>query len=183
MRKRVATGNLDFYGPAVKEIYSVSGCISEDFADYVEFCRYNGYWFFDAPRIIEELAEEHHIDLFAMTLFYYDVYEEEFDEHSRRWTPLVPDEAFSTNVVVPREKKIKGFDVVTFSVKTMPECSPLSCNGLAKEVSVNKHCLFNTFEEAKHALEKGLFDNSEPGPFRIFAVYVPCAGGVNLVSG
>ena len=37
---------------------------------------------------------------------------------------------------------------------------------------VNQHCLFNTQSEAKEALESGKFNDSEPGPFRIFAVYL-----------
>jgi hypothetical protein len=30
---------------------------------------------------------------------------------------------------------------------------------------------FKTFAEAKEALEAGIFENSEHGPYRIFAVY------------
>jgi hypothetical protein len=56
-------------------------------------------------------------------------------------------------------------------VRTSPECSPLSCNSLATGIVVNRHCLFDSFEQAVRALEAGAFDNSEPGPFRIFAVY------------
>jgi hypothetical protein len=66
---------------------------------------------------------------------------------------------------------LEGYDVTTFFVGTSPECSPLSCNCLATEISVNGHCLFDTFEQAVQALEAGKLDNSEPGPFRIFAVY------------
>jgi hypothetical protein len=29
----------------------------------------------------------------------------------------------------------------------------------------------DSFEDAKQHLENGKFDNSEPGPFRIFSVY------------
>jgi hypothetical protein len=31
--------------------------------------------------------------------------------------------------------------------------------------------LFSSFDEAKAHLERGAFNNSEPGPYRIFAVY------------
>jgi hypothetical protein len=33
------------------------------------------------------------------------------------------------------------------------------------------YCLIRTFEEARNALEAGKFDDSEPGPFRVSAVY------------
>jgi hypothetical protein len=71
----------------------------------------------------------------------------------------------------PKEKFIEGYDIVTFSQGVSPECSPLSCNNLAADIPTNRHCLLDSFEEAKHLLESGLFNNSEPGPFRIFAVY------------
>jgi hypothetical protein len=70
-----------------------------------------------------------------------------------------------------RSRRLEGYDVVTFSVQTSPECSPLSCNNLAEGIRVNPHCLLSTFDEAKGHLEAGLFDGSEPGPYRIFAVY------------
>jgi hypothetical protein len=69
------------------------------------------------------------------------------------------------------QKALEGFDVTTFAAGTSPECSPLSCNGLAGSLSTNKHCLFGTFDEAKDALEKGDFLNCERGPYRIVAVY------------
>jgi hypothetical protein len=56
-------------------------------------------------------------------------------------------------------------------VGTSPECSPLSCNSLAAAITFNRHCLFESLDQAKQSLETGQFDNSEPGPFRIFAVY------------
>ena len=67
--------------------------------------------------------------------------------------------------------RLAGFDVVTFSAGTSPECSPLTCCGLAAELGANGHCLFDSFDQARQALESSRFANSEPGPFRIFAVY------------
>jgi hypothetical protein len=61
--------------------------------------------------------------------------------------------------------------VATFSLHNSPECSPLSCHSLAAEIAVNRHCLFNTLEQAIEALEAGKFYKSEPGPSRVFAVY------------
>jgi len=42
--------------------------------------------------------------------------------------------------------QLEGFDVTTFSVANSPECSPLSCNDLAADIAVNKHCLFDSFD-------------------------------------
>lgn len=155
----------------ILDIYSVSHCISNDFADYIEYWQHNGYWFFDSPMIIEKLAKDNLIDLSEIKFFYYEVYELEFDGDKSKWSHFNPEPSVKTNVVIPKEKHLEGYDVVTFSQGNTPECSPLSCNSLSEEVQTNKHCLLNSFEEAKTYLENGTFNNSEPGPYRIFAVY------------
>ncbi len=156
---------------AVWDVYSLSNCISEDFADYIDYWKHNGFWLFNSPEVIEELSTSEGIDLSGTTLFYYEAYEYEFKDNSTGWSTYAPEPSFETNVSVPAEKHLEGYDVATFCVHTSPECSPLSCNSLATDIPVNEHCLFNTFEEAKYALDCGLFNNSEPGPYRIFAVY------------
>jgi hypothetical protein len=170
LAKRVAQRPDWLQAPAVKDIYSVSGCISENFMDYIKFWRHNGYWFFDNPEIIQELSLENSVDVEDLTFFYYEVYEKEFNEELKQWLSFEP-ESFSTNVILPTKKKFQGYDVVTFSVGTDPECSPLSCNHLASEIRTNSHCLLESFQEAMESLESGKVDKSEPGPFRIFAVY------------
>ena len=160
----------------VLDVYSVSNCISHDFADYITYWKHNGYWLFNSPQVIEEIARKETIDLFGMTLFYYEVYEYEFDEDSNEWSAFTPEPSFTTDVQLPVAKSLEGFDVVAFSAHTSPECSPLSCNLLATRIPVNEHCLLNALEEAKGALEGGLFQKSEPGPYRIFAVYTVNSG-------
>ncbi len=155
--------------PHIAEIYSVSGCISEDFADYVDYWKHNGFWIFDSPEIIKNLASENSIELEGTSLFYYEVHEKEFD--GTAWQPYSPESSFSTKVVLPSKKQLEGFDVVTFFAKNLPEHSPLSCNSMAEELSTNAHCLFESFDEAETNLNKGAFNNSEPGPYRIFSVY------------
>ena len=153
----------------VVDVYSLSNCVSDDFADYINYWKHNGYWLFDSPAIIEEIAANENIDLSGTTLFYYEVYEYEFDEEKEEWLSFEPD--FETNVQILINKHLEGFDIATFRMHNTPDCSPLSCNSLATTIPVNEHCLFDTFIEAKNALDTGLFQNSEPGPYRIFAVY------------
>ncbi len=108
------------------------------------------------------------------SLFYYEVYEKEFD--GKDWLPYQPEASFATNVLVPSEKTLEGFDVVTFFTRSSPECSPLSCNGIAGEIRTNEHCLMVSFENAYEKVSVGAFNQSEPRPYRIFAVYsVPWA--------
>ena len=156
---------------AVIDICSLSGCISAPFADYVGFWEHNGFWLFDSPAVMERIALREGIDLSRASLFYYEAHDEEFDETSGGWTRFGPEPSIATRVEAPAGERILGYDVVTFSAGTAPECSPLSCNGVAERQSVNEHCLFTSFDEARQALESAVFANSEPGPFRIIAVY------------
>ena len=155
--------------PQVVDIRSLSCCISENFADYVSYWRHNGFWLFDSPEIIRSVAAENSISLVGAQFFYYEAYEMELDGNG--WVPFSPESSLHTDVLVPRQKLLNGYDVVTFFARSSPECSPLSCNGLAEEIGTNEHCLFDSFAEAEASLNKGDFRDSEPGPYRIFAVY------------
>ena len=169
--KNVAPRPDWLWNPQVTDIYSVSGCISEAFVDYVQAWKHNGFWFFDSPQVMVELAAERGISLQASSLFYYEAHEQEFDSATRSWNDFRQDASISVSVVAPSAASLQGYDVTSYSTDTMPECSPLSCNALADQLTVNEHCLFRTFDEAKAALEQGRFDDSEPGPYRIIAVY------------
>ena len=170
MAKRVAPAMEWLKAPQVSRIYSVSSCISEDFGKWIVAWKHNGYWFFDSPRLIAEVAAERKIDLSGTTSFYYEGSAEEFDPESG-WAAYQPEPSFPVQVVPPENKILRGFDVVTFSHRNSPECSPLSCNGLASEMPVNEFCLLKSLDEAKALLEAGRFKHSEPGPYRIIAVY------------
>lgn|SRR5579872_1597165 len=155
--------------PSVRDICSVSGCVNQDFADYIQYWKHNGYWLFDSPEAIRQLASEVSVSLEGTRLFYYEVYEAEFDGNG--WTKFESDDSVPANVMQPADKALYGFDVVTFYAGNVPECSPLACNGMARNIPTNEHCLFRTFDEAYHMLSDGVFKDAESGPYRIFAVY------------
>ena len=155
----------------VDDILSVSGCVSEDFADWINYWRHNGYWFFDSPEVIVEVAAEHGLDLSPTRWFYYEAHEKEYDDEEGSWRDFAPEESFTTAVVAPRDRHLVGFDIVTFSCRTSVECSPLSCNHIAEELRTNRHCLLDSFDEAMKFVDDKAFLGGEPGPFRIFAVY------------
>ena len=171
MAKRVSVRPAWIKAERVADIYSVSGCVSKNFADYINYWKHNGYWFFDSPEIILRLAQQNSIDLTGTSLFFYEVHELEFDDAGDQWTSFNPEPSFPTLVVVPTEKALEGYDVVSFSARTSAECSPLSCNSLATEVETNQHCLLASFERTQQLLEEGQFKHTEPGPYRIVAVY------------
>lgn len=169
MAKRVVERPDWLPAERVSSIYSVSGCVSEDFADYINFWKHNGYWLFNSPNAIIEVAQENNIDLSGTVLFFYEVYELQFD--SGKWTHFEPEASFTTDVTLLEEKAFEGYDVVNFTVQTSPECSPLSCTSMASEIETNSRCLLESFEQARKLLEEGTFNDAEPGPYRIFAVY------------
>jgi hypothetical protein len=169
MAKRVRACPDWLQAAHVTDIYSVSNCISEDFSDFIRYWKHNGYWLFDSPEVILSVARENSIDLAGTSLFYYEAYALEFD--GENWRAYAPEPSIPTQVVPPFSKRLAGFDIVTFSVGTSPECSPLSCNSMAKELRTNAHCLFASFDEAETSIKKGAFRECEPGPLRIFSVY------------
>ena len=165
-------GNPDWLkNDRVEQIYSVSDCVSEDFDDWINYWAHNGYWFFDSPDVIRDVARENNIDLSEMKLFFYEAHDLEWDDDLKEWQSYEPEASVPTNVIRPMHSTLEGYDVVTFYVRTSAEHSPLSCNGLAEDIKVNNRCLLDSFDEGKTLLETGAFTDSEPGPYRIFAVY------------
>lgn len=157
---------------SVIDVYSVSSCVNDDFADYGDYWKHNGWWFFDSPEVIQTLSRDHSIELQGTHLFYYEAFELQFDEEE--WRPFSPSDAKgkdTNGVLAPSSKRLEGYDVVTYLYSHGPECSPLSCNSLAEVVRTNSHCLFDTFEEAQIAVNSGQFNECEPGALRIFAVF------------
>src|SRR4030095_3664468 len=88
---------LDWLGAdAVVDLYSLSGCVSEYFCDYVPHWRHNGFWLFDSPQEIKEIAAANSLDMAGQQFFYYEVYEKQFDDQRRVWEPYSPDQSFKS---------------------------------------------------------------------------------------
>src|SRR5215472_10259035 len=102
MAKRVSSRPEWLAATQVVDLYSVSSCVSSDFASWISYWKHNGYWLFDAPEVIEQVAREDGVELEGTSLFFYEVYEKEFDEIHGLWSDFVP-ESFPTRVVVPPE--------------------------------------------------------------------------------
>lgn len=119
--KRVASKRDWLRASTVDDVYSLSACISDDFADYINYWKHNGYWLFDSPAAIHELVSRQHLDLAGTTLFYYEAHEYEFDQNTGEWTEFAPEPALVTAVQAPPpNRQLEDFDVTTFSVRTAP---------------------------------------------------------------
>jgi len=79
MAKRICANPNFLRSLNVVDIYSVASCVSDDFADYINFWRHDGFWLFDSPEVIQAAAQENSIDLQGVLLFHYEAYEMEFD--------------------------------------------------------------------------------------------------------
>jgi hypothetical protein len=172
MAKKIQANTSWLKAPNVVDVYSVACVCSPNFTGDVEYYTYwkhNGYWFFNSPGVIQTVAQENSIDLEGTSLFYYEAHELELAETG--WRSFSAEPAFTTNIQQPSQKHLEGFDVVSFEVGTSPDHSPLSCSYLAEEVQTNSHCLFDSFAEAETSLNAGKFNDCDPGPYRIFAVY------------
>ena len=169
MYKRMAPRQEWLNCENVTKIYAVSNCISKDFTNYVPYWKHNQYWFFNSPGDMDTIIREENISD-ELELLFYEMYEKEFDENEQVWQEITAEESFGYQVKLPSQKDFLGFDIVSYSVGTSHECSPLSCNALCQEVNVNKYCLLDDFEEAIKITESLNEKKAEPGPYRIIAV-------------
>ena len=156
--------------PHIMDVRSISACMSPSYPEQFDHWRHNGCWLYDEPSIMHEIAHKDGVSLDGMTLFYYEMYPQKYSEATHSWSPIELSHR-PMQVAIPPRRSLQGIDVNCASQRNAPECSPLWCNGLCAELPVNEHCLFGSLDEARSALEQGKFDNSEPGPFRIYAVY------------
>ena len=169
LAKRIPVQAPDWMkAPGVRSVYSVSACVNTDVTEDIPRWEQNGYGLFNSPEEIRLIARTHGLDLQEAKLFYYEAFEYEFD--GGEWYPTKPDPNYESVVLEAQKKVLEGFDVVAICDGPASH-SPLSCNGLAAEVSTNEHCLFATQQEAEDSLVSGRFEHAEPGPYRIYAVY------------
>ena len=165
--KRVEKSADWLSAPNLSDINSVSVCISDGYADFIDHWRHNAYWLFDNPEIIRQIAVQNSIHLDATQLFYYTVHEYQFNQSAKAWESFAPEPSCGLNVEEPASALLEGFDILSFAGSTGPECSPRSCNGLVQETPTNRHCLLASLEEALNLLERGRLVNCEPGPYRV----------------
>ena len=169
-------------GSATKfdEVCSVSACVNDDVVDLVNSWRFNKFGLANTKDLILELAQEDGVSVKGASLYFYEMYEHElasdgwtFDPEN--WQRLTLADASNVEIdVSPPDQKdratLLGYDVVAY--RDFPEHSPLSCNGVATELEVNRFCLFDNFEEAKDTIDTGKFGGGcEDGLYRIMSVH------------
>ncbi|MEZ4379074.1 MAG: hypothetical protein R3B35_12400 [Gemmatimonadales bacterium] len=174
--KRVIDRPASLAADWIDDLYSVSGCLSRAVIDARWSWLRNGFHLLDTPSQLLDIAHAFGISVAGARLFYYATHPFAFDETVDGWRACRPASAH-TRVAVPVRRTLEGFDLVTYDPATGVGCSPLSCNGLAATTGTNRHCLLPSLRSAISLLEQGFLANTEPGPYRVVAVYsVPWPG-------
>jgi len=151
----------------VEDVYSISSCVSEDFGDYISNWKHNGYWFFDSPEIIKNVAKENSIRLRGRP-FYYEAYEMEFDGES--WFVMVAGDTIPDQCCSASRRHLEGFDAVSFSAGRIRNVHPCPATRLQKSFRYS-HCSFESFDDAKRNLDNGSFRDAEFAPTEYFRVF------------
>jgi hypothetical protein len=147
----------------IKEICSVSTCISEAPDIYLYETKHNEFGFFNSEDIALSIIGSDH---------------QKFDMYAYCLSPLEFNEGIVHNFEIPiyLSKNLFGFQFLGYDAANRAsgfyfECSALSCNYGARIFPVNQYCLFESFDLAYKAtieISKGPY---EPGPWYVLEVY------------
>lgn len=198
--------------PGVEEICSVGGCISKGPRGWVDLWRHNEWAVYDTERLAEGVVcDAYVIDVLPDPaaappwkvilrqepfpngqLFAYKMFPVRFRPEGREDLTIDPSK------VAPLSERFEklGYDVVGCDGGCTLgfSCSPLSCNGRAGDLPVNRHCLFDDAAEAlRRAEEFGLSNGkgAEPGAYVAVEVWrrrgplldrVNCAASSDVLS-
>lgn len=178
--------------PGVEGVYSVSGCVSRGPAGWIDLWRHNDMALFDTEAVAESVLRDAFLvqvdpdpgvrPPWKITLqqppfvngrmLAYKVYPIHFCDEGEEELALP-----ELNVTpLPGGFERLGYDPVEYQGGCVLSfgCSPLSCNGRAGDLRVNRHCLFDdreaAFEAAREfATSKGT--RAEPGPYVVVEVW------------
>lgn len=143
----------------VMDICSVSECVSQGPQDWIQLWRHNEWWLYSTIPDAISVIPQQEADRF--TLFAYQF--ESMIYHGGESTVFnLPDFDIQP---LPNTASSLGFDVVSRSMDSTFECSPLSCNHMAEEITVNSHCLIDTLAKAREVAIQFSIEEPEPGPY------------------
>lgn len=149
----------------VSEIGAVTNCMSSPPDGWIDAWRHNDLGFYDSEEAALSVVPPD--DAPSYDLYAYELIPVEYAEE------LELMDVAPAPGRVPSGYEFLGYDVVTRSMADFFECSPLSCNGGATTIPVNRHCLVATLEDAYTALLRigDASEGYEPGPYYLFAVH------------
>ncbi len=147
----------------VTELCSVSHCLNPAPENWVEHWRHNDLGFFNTRQDALSILTR---DATGFSLFAYRLLPIRYlKDQAQRFEIMDQDDD-----PLPPSFISLGFDVVNKTFSAFFECSPLSCNGMANEVAVNRFFLLGTLDEAIAFAERCAREEPEPGPFYVVEV-------------
>lgn len=165
--------------PAVVEIATMSSCALQMPDDWIDHWKHNDLGLYDTEELALSIcAPGEPFDLYA-----YFAIPLLFGEQGAQPLKLRP----APGQIAPDYHSL-GYDVVCWdsgeSGPMLPAfgCSPLSCNGLAEELKVNRFCLIDTLEAAAALPELFIRQRCEPGPYVIAQVWRKRPDGASATS-
>jgi hypothetical protein len=152
---------------AVREICSVSNCISDAPDGWVDRWVHNEFGWFN--RIVDAVSAVPDDRRSGFRLFAYRLHPEVFRSYGRVALIVPPDVKPDP---IPPSFQTLGFDTVSKSTRGVLgfECSPLSCNALAEEWPVNEFCLFSSLGDAIAGAVRFADEQPEPGAYFVVEV-------------
>jgi hypothetical protein len=151
-------------GPSVREIASVSECIASGPPDWIDGWAHNAAFFYDSPNAARQMVSPDDAPS-------YDIYAYELCSEPYGISHVEPIDTAVHPSALPSSFVSLGFDVVGRDYAASFECSPLSCNGMADEMTVNEFCLIRTFEDALSFAQRCGESQPEPGEYVVIRVW------------
>jgi hypothetical protein len=162
--KRLTPRPAGIDAPHVREICSVSSCLAQAPEGWIQHWTHNELWLYGTTAAAWAVVDPAERTAFA--LYAYRLLPRLF--HAQGEDPL-PLPALDV-APLPRAFSSLGFDAVARSSGTSFECSPLSCNNMARETPVNEFCLAASLPEAIGLARRFAAGGVEPGPYCVVEV-------------
>ena len=178
VRRTVVPGVAWLPQAGVAEICSVADCMAKRPDGWEKRWDFNRACCYDSEALAMATAQGHD----GFQLLAYALVEEKLDQGGNP-VPAKADEIFVKGLPelpdapVPTGFRALGYDAVCCEPSYMDFCcSPLSCNGLAAEIPVNRYCLIDDLDEALRVAHRFDLEQPEPGPYYVVQVLRPLTG-------
>ncbi|HEV7279758.1 MAG TPA: hypothetical protein VGN57_06045 [Pirellulaceae bacterium] len=159
----------------VREILSVSDCMSSGPDDRIERWTHNEMWVYPTIAAAWDVVPEGQRERFELLAYRMAPMEWDAGEAHPKPIPELDVEP------LPIDFRSVGFDVVSIMEGTAGfGCSPLSCNHLAGEIETNEYCLLPTQSIAEQVAARFSLEEPEPGPYYVVEVMRRVANDIAL---
>ncbi len=166
---------LGFCAKQGSGVASVSGCISRRPANWIDRWNFNRAFCWDSEAAA--LASVPIEAKWEFRLFAYRLIPVLFSTSNQPRAVSIDDLFANSLPPLPDSPGPSGYRSLGYDIVELPPppatgfgCSPLSCNGMAKEIPVNKFCLVDNLGTAFVIARQFAKGRPEPGPYVVIEV-------------